>query len=301
MLRRAIWLAAAVVCLAAPAGVRAQGDYLDVLVVKVKPEKAVEFNAVAKKMADANRRYNGDRWLALETVYGESNTFVFTSTRQDYADVDKGNEAFTAALNKAYGKEAAEKMVHDWENCLVSSRSELRRRRWDLSRKAPTDPAAYAKLIGESRLLRTTAVHIRPGHVAEFEALMKEAKEAGEKTADTQTLLVSQVIEGSKGTTFYISGVRSSMGGFDHNPTTHEILGEEGYKKFLQISAESVEGTESALYHFSPELSNPPEEVAQVASDFWQPKQTVAAAAPKSKGTAPGAKEVKAPAEKPQQ
>jgi hypothetical protein len=144
-------------------------------------------------------------------------------------------------------------------------------------------------------------VHIRPGHVAEFEALMKEAKEAGEKTADTQTLLVSQVIEGSKGTTFYISGVRSSMGGFDHNPTTHEILGEEGYKKFLQISAESVEGTESALYHFSPELSNPPEEVAQVASDFWQPKQTVAAAAPKSKGTAPGAKEVKAPAEKPQQ
>ena len=286
MLRRAIWALAVVVCLAAPARVRAQGDYLDVLIVKVKPEKSADFNAIAKKMADANRRNNGDRWLAMETVYGESGTFVFTSTRQDYADVDKGNEAFAAALNKAYGKDAAEKMLHDWDNCLISSRSELRRRRWDLSRKAPTDPAAYAKLVGESRLLRTTAVHIRPGHVAEFEALMKDAKEAGEKTANTQTVMVSQVIEGGKGTIFYISGLRSSLG--------------EGYKKFLQISAESVEGTESTLFHFSPSLSNPPEEVAQVASDFWNPKQIVAAGSSKSKAAAPGTKEVKAPAEKPQ-
>ena len=301
MLRRAIWALAVVVCLAAPARVRAQGDYLDVLIVKVKPEKSADFNAIAKKMADANRRNNGDRWLAMETVYGESGTFVFTSTRQDYADVDKGNEAFAAALNKAYGKDAAEKMLHDWDNCLISSRSELRRRRWDLSRKAPTDPAAYAKLVGESRLLRTTAVHIRPGHVAEFEALMKDAKEAGEKTANTQTVMVSQVIEGAKGTIFYISGLRSSLGGFDKNPTTREVLGEEGYKKFLQISAESVEGTESTLFHFSPRLSNPPEEVAQVASDFWNPKQIVAAASSKSKAAAPGTKEVKAPAEKPQQ
>jgi hypothetical protein len=301
MLRRAVLALAVVVCLAAPARVRAQGDYLDVLIVKVKPEKSADFNAIAKKMADANRRNNGDRWLAMETVYGDSGTFAFISNRQDYADIDKGGEAFTAALNKAFGKDATEKIFHDWDNCIISSRTELRRRRWDLSRKAPTDPAAYAKFVGESRLLRTTAVHIRPGHVAEFEALLKDAKEAGEKSASTQPVLVSQVIEGSKGTVFYISGLRSSMGGFDKNPTTREVLGEEGYKKFLHISAESVEGTESTLFHFSPSLSNPPEEVAQVASDFWSPKQIVAAAAPKTKAAAPSTKEVKAPAEKPQQ
>jgi quinol monooxygenase YgiN len=301
MLRRAIWALAAVVCLGAPAGVRAQGDYLDVLIVKVKPEKAADFNAIAKKMADANRRNNGDRWVAMETVYGDSDTFAFVSTRKDYADVDTGNEAFIAALRKAYGKEATEKMLHDWDSCLVSSRSELRRRRWDLSRKAPTDPAAYAQLIGGSRLLRTTAVHVRPGQVAEFEALMKDAKEASEKSANTQTVLVSQVVEGSKGTVFYFTSLRSSMGGFDNGPTGREVLGEEGYKKFLKISAESVEDTESTLSHFSAELSNPPEDVAQVASDFWQPKQIVAAAAPKTKAAAPGAKEVRAPAEKPQQ
>jgi hypothetical protein len=300
MLRKALWALGVVVCLAAPIAVQAQGDYLDVTIVKVKPEKAAEFNIIAKKIADANRRYNGDRWLALETVYGEGDTFTFTSTRQDYSDIDKGSEAFIGALQKAYGKEATEKLLHDLDNCTVSLRSELRRRRWDLSRKAPADPAAYAKLIGDSRVLRTTAVHIRPGHIAEFEAMLKETKEAGEKASNTQPQFVSQVVEGSKGTTFYISALRGSLGGFDKNPTAREILGEEGYKKFQQMNAEIVESTESALMHFSPELSNPPEEIAEVASDFWHPKQIVAAGASKPKAARSNAAEVKPTSEKPQ-
>jgi DNA methylase len=176
--RRALWALAVVVCLAAPVAVQAQGDYLDVYIVKVKPEKLADFQALTKKWADANRRFNGDRWLALETVYGEGNVYQFTSTRKDYADIDKTNEAVMAAVNKAFGKAAADKMGQDFNNCLVWSRAELRRRRWDLSRKAPQGPEAYAKFIGESRFLRTTAVHIRPGHVTEFEALAKEMKEA---------------------------------------------------------------------------------------------------------------------------
>jgi hypothetical protein len=300
MLRRAFWALGVVVCLAAPVAVRAQGDYLDVTIVKVKPEKAAEFNTISKKLADANRRNNGDRWLAMETMYGEGDTFAFISTRQDYADIDKGQDAFMGALQKAYGKDAAEKMLRDLESCLASSRNELRRRRWDLSRKTPSDPAAYAKLVGESRVLRTTAVHVRPGHVADFEALLKETKEAGERNANTQPLLVSQVIEGTKGTTFYVSSLRSSLGGFDSNPTTRDILGEEGYKKFQKVNAEIVEDTESTLFHFSAELSNPPEEVAQVAADFWHPKQVVSAAASKPKAAARGnAAEVTPTSEKP--
>ena len=276
--RKALWALGVVVCLAAPVAVHAQGDYLDVFVVKVKPEKVTEFQNLSKKWADANRRFNGDRWLALETVYGEGNVYQFTSLRKDYAEIDKINDAVMAAVNKAFGKEAAQKMGQDFNNCLVSSRSELRRRRWDLSRKAPKDPDGYAKLIGESRVLRTTAVHVRPGHVPEFEALLKDVKEAGEKNPEAQPVLVSQVIEGSKGNTFYVSTLRSSMAGFDHNPTLKDILGEEGFKKFQQINADAVETAESTLYRFSPDLSNPPDDVAKVASDFWHPKAVMAAA-----------------------
>ena len=277
--RKALWALIVVVCLAAPVAVRAQGDYLDVFIAKVKPEKVADFQALTKKWVDANRRFNGDRWLASEAVYGEGNVYQFTSTRKDYAEIDKVNEAGMLAANKAFGKDAAQKMGQDWTNCLVWSRTELRHRRWDLSRKAPKDAEAYAKFIGESRLLRSTAVHIRPGRVADFEALMKDVKEAGEKNPDTAPVFVSQVVEGGKGATFYLSTLRSSMGGFDHNPTAKEILGDEGFKKLQQIVAETYETTESTLYRFVPELSNPPDEVAKVASDFWRPKALVVAAA----------------------
>ncbi len=296
--RRALWALAVVVCLAAPIAVQAQGDYLDVYIVKVKPEKLADFQALTKKWADANRRYNGDRWLALQAVYGEGNIYQFTSTRKDYADIDKTNEAVMAAVNKAFGKEAGQKMEQDFNSCLVWSRAELRRRRWDLSRKAPQGPEAYAKFIGESRLLRTTAVHIRPGHVPEFEALSKEMKEAGEKNPDTQPVFVSQVIEGGKGATFYVSTLRSSMAGFDHNPTMRDILGEEGFKKFQQINADAVETSESTLYRFAPDISNPPDDVAKVAADFWRPKAMMAATTkPKAATMEPAA--AKEPVKKP--
>jgi hypothetical protein len=71
MLRRAVWALVVVVCLAAPVAVHAQGDYLDVYIVKVKPEKLADFQALTKKWIDANRRFNGDHWIAMETVYGD--------------------------------------------------------------------------------------------------------------------------------------------------------------------------------------------------------------------------------------
>ncbi len=300
MLKRAIWALGVAVCLAAPVAVHAQGEYLDVYTVKVKPEKLADFQALTKKWVDANRRFNGDHWLTTETLYGEGDVYVFVSPRQDYAEIDKVNNAVMQAANKAFGKEAAEKMMRDFENCLVWSRSELRHRRADLSRKPPTDMDSYAKLIGESRVVRTTAVHVRPGRASDFEAFMKEAKEAGEKAANTQPLLVSQAVEGTKGTTFYITSLRSSLGGFDKNPTLREILGEEGYKKFLQVNADSVESSESALNRFSPELSNPAEEIVKVAADFWRPKAVMAAAS-KPKAATAKTPEVKPTAEKPNQ
>jgi hypothetical protein len=272
LFRRALWAFAVAVCLGAPVAVQAQGDYLDVFIVKVKPEKTADFLALSKKYADASRRFNGDRWIAMQAVYGEGGVYQFTSTRKDYADIDKVNEAEMLADNRAFGKDAAQKLEQDFNSCLVWSRHELRRRRWDLSSKAPQDAEAYAKLIGESRLLRTTAVHIRPGHVPDFEALMKDVKEGIQNNTSAQTLFVSQVVEGTKGATFYVSTLRSSLAGFDHNPTLREILGDEGFKKFQQINADAVEVADSALYRFNPELSNPPEEVAKVAMDFWHPK-----------------------------
>src|SRR5712692_7552989 len=66
--------------IAAPAQMQQQGGYLDLYIAKVKPEKRADFDAVAKRIADANRRNNGDKWVASEVIYGDWNTLYFSST-----------------------------------------------------------------------------------------------------------------------------------------------------------------------------------------------------------------------------
>lgn len=284
MVRKALLALLVAVCFAIPAVAQAVGgDYLDVFIVKVKPEKQADFEALARKIADANRKSGGDKWLALQTVYGDNTTVEFISHRNTYADIDKAQDTFMGAMNKAYGKDMSQKMLNEWNNYVSGSRSELRKRRWDLSRKAPADNAAWAKMVGESRVLRTTVVHIKPGHGPEFEALLKDLKAAGEKSEKAAPLLVSQSIEGTRGTTYYLTGLRMGMAGFDSNPTTKEMLGEEGYKKYLQSVSEHVEGSDSMVLRFAADLSAPPDNVVAVAPDFWNPKPVMAAKAAKPK------------------
>ena len=150
---------------------QAQEEYLDVETVQVKPEKRAEFDAIVSKMTAANRKNKGDTWLTMESVYGPGNRVSFISTRHSYADVEVGMGAFEQALQKTYGKAGSEKLSQDFSQCVISMRSEIRRRRWDLSSNTPSDPEAFAKLVADSRWLRTTAVHVRPGEAATFEAV----------------------------------------------------------------------------------------------------------------------------------
>lgn len=282
MVRKALLAVLVAVCLAIPAVAQMADDYLDVFIVKVKPEKLADFDVLARKIADANRK-NGDRWLALETVYGDNTTIEFISHRASYADIDKAQDVFMGAMNKTYGKDMSQKMLNEWNNYISGSRSELRKRRWDLSRKPPADDAAWAKMVGEARVLRTTAVHVKPGHGPEFEALLKEIKEAGEKSDKAMPLLISQSSEGGRGTTYYVTSLRTGLAGFDNNPTGKEILGEELYKKYLQGISDHVEGSESMVLRYSAQLSSPPETIVAVAPDFWNPKPVMAAKTAKPK------------------
>jgi len=252
-------------------------DYLDVLTVQVKPDKRAEFDAINKKMAVANRQNKGDSWIAMETIYGRGNRVTFVSSRHGYTDVETAMGVFDHAMEKALGKAAAEKLEQDFYQCIDSSRSEIRRRRWDLSSNAPSDPAAYAKMIAESRWLRTVTVHVKPGQIATFEALAKDVKMARDKSP-SPAVLVSQAVAGQDGTVFYVTTLENSLAGFDSLPTNQQLLGDEAYQRFLKTNAEAVSGTETAINRFLPELSNAPEQVVAVAPDYWRPKSTAVAA-----------------------
>jgi len=286
MQRKAILASLVVVLLAVGTVVQAQDDYLDVFTVQVRPEKRADFDAINKKIVAANRQ-NGDTWLAMETTYGPGNRVTFISQRHSYADIEKASDVFYAAMLKAYGKAATDKMFADFNQCLASSRSEVRRRRWDLSANAPTDPAAYAKLIADSRWLRTTAVHVKPGQTNAFEAILQDLKAAREKSSPPQLMLVSQAVAGQEGTVYYVTTLQTSMAGFDSITPVSQLLGPDGYDKFLKTSAEAVSDTETVINHFLPELSNPPQEVVAAAPDFWTPKPAAAVHAKSSAAKSP--------------
>jgi len=136
MQRKAVWASIVVVLFGVLLVAQAQESYLDVYVVQVKPEKRADFDAISKKIAAANRQNGGDSWLAMETVYGPGNRVTFVSTRQSYGEIEKATGTFYEALQKTYGKAPTEKMLADFSQCLESSRSEIRRRRWDLNFEA---------------------------------------------------------------------------------------------------------------------------------------------------------------------
>jgi quinol monooxygenase YgiN len=278
---KTMWTAVVLVLLATLAAGQAPEQYLDVYTAQVKPEKRAEFDAITKKMVAANRQNKGDNWLTLETIYGNGNRVTFISIRNSYGETEKASDSFYAAMQKSLGKAGTDKLFQDYNQCIVDTHSELRRRRWDLSSNPPADAAAMSNMLGETRWLRTTAVHVKPGQVAAFEALLKEVKTAREKTSPPQTTLVSQAVAGQEGTVFYVSTLQSSMAGFDSIPTLQQTLGDEAYAQFLKTSADLVADTETVINHFLPELSNPTKDVVAVAPDYWRPKTAVAAKATK--------------------
>src|SRR5262249_9607631 len=149
----------ALVLIAAVAAAQAQEKYLDIFYVQIKPEKRAEFDAINKKFITANRNNQGDSWIGLETVYGTGGSVTFMSLRSSYADVDKASGAFYGALAKAYGKPGTDKLFQDFGQCVTSTRGELRRVRFDFS--SNVSPDSLTKLLGETRWVRTTVVHLR--------------------------------------------------------------------------------------------------------------------------------------------
>ena len=277
MMRKACGALVFAVLTAAVGLAQQPGGYLDLFVARVKPEKRAEFDAVNKKMVDANRRHNGDQWLALGETYGEPNTIVFSSSRQNYDEVEKSYALFMGALAKSYGEAGADSMMQALNNTLVGSQAVIRARRWDLSYLPPADQAAYLQTLAKTRWLRSVYVRVRPGRGPEFEAELKDLNAASQRTNQPGMRWISQVVMGGDPGTYVISRLLTSLSELDQATTLKDMLGDEGYEKFLKVSVDAVAGVQYVLYRVLPELSNPPAEVIAAAPDFWNPKPKPAA------------------------
>jgi len=266
-----------VLCLAGSAHAQMTNDYLDVGIVTVKPEKRGEFEAIIKKMVDANRKHQGDHWLTTEMMFGPGNTFTYVSPRQNYAGIEQGYGSFRGAMQKSLGAAGSAKLMQDFSNCLSSTRGEFRRRRWDLSANAPTSESDMNQLVGQARWLRTAIIRVRPGRGRDYEEQLRTIKQARERAATKAPSLVSQSVAGQSPSIYYITNVVGSLGALDTIPSLPELLGEEGYRNYQKTVSEAVLAVEINVSRIVPELSHLSEATVSVAPDFWRPKPPVAA------------------------
>ncbi len=246
-------------------------EYLDEFIVKVKPEKRAEFDAINKKIVALNRRNKGDAWLASENTYGENNVVTFVSRRSGFGDAQKAFDLFMGALAKPAGMAAAEKMFQDFNNTVVSARSEMRRRRPELGTNVPASAADNAAVIGKARFLYMVTVRVRPGRALEYEDQIKMVRDARARTGQQQTWFVSQSVVGQQGTAFYITRPLASLGDIDGMPVLSQVLGDK-YRDYQNRLAANTFSTEITISRYLPELSNPPAEIAAVDPAYWNPK-----------------------------
>ena len=246
-------------------------EYLDEFIVKVKPEKRAEFDAINKKIVALNRRNKGDAWLASENTYGENNVVTFVSRRSGFGDAQKAFDLFMGALAKPAGMAAAEKMFQDFNNTVLSARSEMRRRRPELGTNVPASAADNAAVIGKARFLYMVTVRVRPGRALEYEDQIKMVRDARARTGQQQTWFVSQSVVGQQGTAFYITRPLASLGDIDGMPVLSQVLGDK-YRDYQNRLAANTFSTEITISRYLPELSNPPAEIAAVDPAYWNPK-----------------------------
>jgi hypothetical protein len=263
-------IALALLAAAAAAQPTATG-YLDVFSVRVKPDKRLQFDAIARKWAAANRQHKGDNWVAYQVEYGEQNILYFVSPRANYAAIDEAQAAFMGALKSSYGA-GMEKLLADADSCLISSRSEIRTRRPDLSANLPADNAALNAMLGKARFLRIVIVRTRPGHGVEWEAQERALKQATERQTPGTVLIVSQSSVGQALGTYYITSFGASIAALASPKPLPELLGDRGYRDFTKVTADTVIGTEIIFGRWLPDLSNAPGEVSAADPAFWNPK-----------------------------
>ena len=86
------------VCLLVAASGTAFGQtraaYQEVSTAQVKSDRSKEWEDSVKKLVDINRRLKGDHWIALETQYGDSGAFLFSTARENLAAVESSDSGY---------------------------------------------------------------------------------------------------------------------------------------------------------------------------------------------------------------
>ena len=224
-------------------------------------------------------------YLALNSLSGKNRALFLTwyasfdAWEQDMKSVEK-NATLSAELERAAVADG--ELLDSLDQAVFYNEPELSYR-----------PHAD---ISHARYMEISEYHVKRGHDSGWRELVKMVIAANQKGGTSAHWAMLNLVFGGDGGTYLILSADNSMADIDHGfaegKAFHDAMGEEGWKKFQQLYADTVDDSHSELFAINPKQSYVDDSWVKADPDFWKPR------APAAKvPAAPAAK----PADKPKQ
>ena len=145
-----------------------------------------------------------------------------------------------------------------------------------------------------TRYFEVSVYHVKHGHHQEWDQGVKMVLEGYKKALpDAHWACYESLYGAPEGTYLFIVARKSAKeidGDMAHNKDFMAAMGADGMKKLEEVSAASIESSESNLFALNPNMSYVPAEWLK-ADDFWKPKAgNSVASAPKKPAEKPAEK-----------
>jgi len=220
-------------------------------------------------------------YLAVDSLSGKPRSLFFTgydsfdAWEKDAKATEKA-AAFSSALDRA--------SVADGE-LLSELDSNVFAYREDYSLRAGVD-------IPHMRYFEISIYRTRPGHEKDWDAIVKMVTAAYDKIPNAHWATY-QGVYGSSGNNYLVITPLKAASEIDEafaqGKQFEAAMGEDGMKKLAELSAATIESSESNLFAFNPRNSYPSEKWIKADPDFWKPKKASAPASAAKKPAEPAA------------
>lgn len=256
-----------------------QTSYLELSWMRVKQDKVAEFGQLASRIADANRRGKGDQWIAYMDYYGRDNYIWIVSRRNSLTELEPAMNSFMGAVKEFMGY-SPERFMAETSKTVEASGGELLRQRFDLS-WGIKDADDWTAHLAKAHYVAVITVHVKAGHMADVENQLRTLKDAVVGHEDAPPGSVMQLLFGGDPGTFYVRIPLESITDMNKMVSPRGALGEEGYKRYSEMTAQNIVSFDYALKRFVPEWSNPPAAFIEANPTMWKVKP-IAPAKPKA-------------------
>lgn len=226
-------------------------QFMDVTVVTVKPDMAMEFeNLIKNEYKPGFTKGGGTVSDVWQMAFGSAFEYVFVQPVGKFADMDG-----PSPLEKGMGKQGAGAFFAKASKMVTGVKSYIIRARPDLSF---TPDAKW-----QPKMAVVSHVQVAQGRENEFENFIKNEWMPVVKKSGVPGYLVSQVVFGGNVNEYITLVLQESFTELDKGAPPIRVLGQEGAMKLQQkLPAGTVTRLERYVIRYNPELSVMPSPTA---------------------------------------